>query len=50
MVAFTRFPALDGGFGNEDLQLGQLLQEVEEAAEYVICPGETFFAPCGILI
>ncbi len=40
---------LDGGFGNEDLQLGQLLQEVEEAAEYVICPGEGPFRQPDLL-
>ena len=40
---------LDGGFGNEDLQLGQLLQEVEEAAEYVICPGEGLFRQPDLL-
>jgi hypothetical protein len=31
---------LDGGFGGTELQPGYLLQEAEEAAEYVICPGK----------
>ena len=40
---------LNGGFGNPDLQLGQLVQEVSESAEYILCPQKGTFRQGDLL-